>query len=128
MVTFLLFSFLTKQKFGIKLWFKEALRFIFNHLQPTLAKVANYCYLSSQFKLVRRKKIFCAISATSGSIPAPGRCEILSLMWILGSFIAVCSDGKLWKSCHHSSDDGYLQLRFITHVPSDLLQERALPR
>lgn len=58
MVTFLLFSFLTKQKFGIKLWFKEALRFIFNHLQPTLAKVANYCYLSSQFKLVRRKKYF----------------------------------------------------------------------
>lgn len=54
------FSVFIQQRFGIKLWFTEALQFIFSHLQPTLlAKmVASYCYLSFQFGLIPRKNIF----------------------------------------------------------------------
>lgn len=75
---------LIQQRFGVKLWFTEALRFIFNHLQPTLAKtVVNYCCLSFQFGLILRKKYFVPLVQLPELSPNPDRRETLPVMGAL---------------------------------------------
>ena len=66
------------------MWFTEALRFIFNHLQPTLAKtVVNYCFLSFQFGLILRKKYFVPLVQLPELSPNPDRRETLPVMGAL---------------------------------------------
>lgn len=79
------FSIFIQQRFGIKLWFTEALQFIFNHLQPTLlAKmVANYCYLSFQFGLIPRKKCFLQLLQLPGLSQLLVDVRFLPRMWVL---------------------------------------------
>ena len=91
MVTFLLFPFLIKQRFGIKLWFMEALRFIFNHLHPTLANVVvNDCHLSFQFGLVPRKKYFVQLVQLQEGSQLLVDVRFWSLMWALWGILLLC--------------------------------------
>lgn len=86
------FSIFIQQRFGIKLWFTEALQFIFNHLQPTLlAKmVANYCYLSFQFGLIPRKKCFLQLLQLPGLSQLLVDVRFLPRMWVLWGIVLLC--------------------------------------
>lgn len=99
-------SFFIQQRFGIKLWFTEALRFIFNRLQPILAKiVANYCYLSFQFGLLPRKKYFLQLLQFPGLSQLLVDVRFLPLMWVLQGILLLCVVTQSpYRPCHYTSD------------------------
>lgn len=129
MATFLLFSFLIKQRIGIKSWFLEALWFLSLIKWTHIRKSSKLLLFVFSVWTSTKEKIVYTTGTTSRAVPTPGSWEIFATsVGALGNFVAVCGDGTPLGSCHHPSG-GYLHLSVIIHVPLDLLQERGvLPR
>lgn len=88
----LFFPFFNAQRFGVKWWFTEALRYVFNRLQPTLAKIVVQIIAVCLFSLDLSWEKNYVVQL----VQLPELSQLLAdasfwpLLWALGGLLSLC--------------------------------------